>query len=187
MRAIVTLPNILVLYAHPAAHLSRVNSRMVDAARGMPNVTVHDLYETYPDFDIDVPREQALIAAADLVVFQHPVQWFGMPALMKEWVDVVLEHGWAFGEGGTALHGKDHLLAITSGGPQDSYRPDGSPDDSFSAFLPPFQQTAELCGMRWNAPLVFHGARHADLDAVSLHVEVYRQHLADYPAWARPK
>jgi glutathione-regulated potassium-efflux system ancillary protein KefF len=181
-----SLPNILVLYAHPAAHLSRVNSRMVHAARGVPNVTVHDLYGTYPDFDVDVPREQALMAGADLVVFQHPVQWFGMPSLMKEWIDTVLEHGWAFGQGGTALRGKDYLLVVTSGGPEVSSRPDGSPDDASAAFLPPFQQTAELCGMRWNAPLVFHGARHADNDAVDAHVEKYRQHLAAYPAWARP-
>jgi glutathione-regulated potassium-efflux system ancillary protein KefF len=181
-----SLPNILVLYAHPAAHLSRVNRRMVHAARGMPNVTVHDLYETYPDFDIDVPREQALIAGADLVVFQHPVHWFSMPSLMKEWIDTVLENGWAFGPGGTALQGKDYLLALTLGGPRESHRPDRSRDDSFSAFLPPFQQTAELCGMRWNAPLVFHGAPHADTDAIDAHVEIYRQHLAAYPAWTLP-
>jgi putative NADPH-quinone reductase len=185
-----SLPNILILYAHPAAHLSRVNRQMVDVARGMPNVMVHDLYEAYPDFDIDVPREQALVSGADLVVFQHPVQWFGMPALMKEWVDVVLEHGWAFGHGGTALRGKDYLLAITSGGPQDAYRPDGPDDpngDSFSAFLPPFQQTAHLCGMNWNTPLIFHGARKAGPDAVGAHVEAYRQHLESYPAWSPQK
>ncbi len=84
-------------------HASRVNRAMVHAARSLPNVTVHDLYETYPDFHIDVPREQALMQAADLIVFQHPIQWYGMPSLLKEWVDAVLEVGWAYGQGSAAI------------------------------------------------------------------------------------
>lgn len=178
-------PKILVLYAHPAAHLSRINRRMVEAARAVSNVTVHDLYETYPDFDIDISREQTILADADLVVFQHPIQWYSMPALMKEWVDLVLEHGWAYGQGGTALRGKDYLLAVTAGGPTESYREDGQHRHPFSAFLPPFRQTAELCGMRWNTPLVFHDARQADREAVEAHVHAYRRHLETYPSWAR--
>lgn len=179
-----SLPNILVLYAHPAANLSRVNRRMVEATRTMPNVKVHDLYENYPDFDIDLTREQSMLADADLVVFQHPIQWYGMPALMKEWVDLVLEHGWAYGQGGTALHGKDYLLAVTSGGPQDSNPADGQHGHPYSVFLPPFQHMARLCGMRWNTPIIFHDARQADVDAVEAHVQAFRQHLEAFPAWA---
>lgn len=178
-----SLPNILVLYAHPAANLSRVNRRMVEATHAMPNVTVHDLYEAYPDFDIDLTREQSMLADADLVVFQHPIQWYGMPALMKEWVDLVLEHGWAYGHGGTALHGKDYLLAVTSGGPQVSNPADGQHGHPYSVFLPPFRHMAELCGMRWNTPMIFHDARQADVDAVEAHAQAYRQHLEAYPAW----
>src|SRR3954471_14966828 len=90
---------ILVLYAHATPHRSRVNRRLADAARSLPNARVHDLYEQYPDFHIDVAYEQALLADADLIVFQHPIQWYGMPALLKEWVDTVFERGWAYGAG----------------------------------------------------------------------------------------
>jgi len=64
--------SILVLFAHPAIQKSRVNRRLAAAARGVEGVTVHDLYETYPDFDIDVPREQSLLVLHDIVVLQHP-------------------------------------------------------------------------------------------------------------------
>ncbi|HYD81665.1 MAG TPA: glutathione-regulated potassium-efflux system oxidoreductase KefF [Paucimonas sp.] len=172
---------ILILYAHPAPHRSNVNRRMIAAARELPQVTVRDLYETYPDFHIDVEQEQELLAAADLIVFQHPIQWYGMPSLLKEWVDIVLEHGWAYGNGGTALRGKGFWLAATTGGTQASYTPGGYHDHSFEAFLPPFRQTAALCGMEWLPPHILHGARQADEATISAHVARYRELLAAWP------
>ncbi len=83
-------PRILILYAHSTSHLSRANRRLSEAAASLPNVLVHDLYEMYPDFHIDVAHEQAVLADADLLVFQHPIQWYSMPSLLKEWVYVVL-------------------------------------------------------------------------------------------------
>lgn len=176
-------PRILVLYAHPASHRSRINRRLAETAYALPNVHVHDLYETYPDFHIDVAREQALLTGADLVVFQHPIQWYSMPSLLKEWVDAVLEHGWAYGPGGTALQGKDYWLVATTGGPSESYQDTGYNHRPFAAFLPPFQQTAELCGMRWLPPHVMHGAHQANDAAITAHVAAYRERLAAYPHW----
>lgn len=176
-------PAILVLYAHPRSHDSRVNRLLMEAARALPNVTVQDLYETYPDFYIDVQREQALMEAADLVVFQHPVQWYGMPSLLKEWVDVVLEAGWAYGKNGTALQGKGFWLAVTTGSPADAYQAGGLHERPFEAFLPAFKQTAQLCGMRWQAPLVQHGAHQLSDAALALHVERYADLLSRWPQW----
>jgi putative NADPH-quinone reductase len=176
-------PSILILYAHPASHRSRINRGMAEAARNLANVRVHDLYETYPDFHIDVPHEQALLAMADLVVFQHPIHWYSMPSLLKEWTDVVLEHGWAYGQDGIALHGKDYWLAVTTGGPDESYRQEGYNSHSFSAFLPPFEQTARLCGMRWRTPHVLHGAHQADRETIAAHIALYQEKLRSYPHW----
>jgi glutathione-regulated potassium-efflux system ancillary protein KefF len=175
-------PRILILYAHSAHQHSSVNRRLVETVRTLPHVHVHDLYETYPDFHIDVPYEQALLAESDLIVFQHPIQWYGMPSLLKEWVDAVLEDGWAYGSG-SALHGKDFWLVVTAGGTQQAYTDNGYHRHPFSAFLPPFQQTALLCGMRWLPPLVLHGARQADATVVDEHVLHYRQRLVSYPDW----
>lgn len=173
-------PRILVLYAHAMPHASRVNRAMIDAVRMLPNVTVRDLYEAYPDFHIDVAAEQAMLNAADLIVFQHPLQWYSMPALMKEWLDVVLEAGYAYGEGGNALRGKGYLLCVSTGSPAAAYREDGPHGHPFDAFLPQFRQTARLCGMIWQPPLILHGAHLVAGEEVAAHVAQYVARLGAY-------
>ncbi len=101
------MAKLLILFAHPALEKSRVHSRMVDKIQRIPNVTFHDLYEEYPDFDIDVRREQKLLLSNDIIILQHPFYWYSSPAILKEWQDLVLEHKWAYGAGGTALTGKE--------------------------------------------------------------------------------
>lgn len=150
--------SILLLFAHPAYHRSRANRALLDAVRGLEGVTFHDLYEVYPDLMVDVPREQGLLESHDALVMQHPFYWYSAPALVKEWLDLVLTHGWAYGEGGTALAGKTWLSAITSGGSEDSYAPRGGNRFSVHDFMRPFEATAQLCGMRWQTPFVLHAS-----------------------------
>jgi len=175
-------PGVLVIAAHPAMEQSRVNRRMLRAAQDS-GVIVRDLYRLYPDYLIDVAAEQALLAQATLVVWQHPVHWYHMPPLMKLWVDEVLAFGWAYGPGGTALRGKDLWLAASTGGPQESYRPDSYNRYFFDAFLPAYEQTAALCGMRFLAPMLLHGAHRASREEIAEHAAVYGQRLASYPDW----
>lgn len=149
---------VLVLFAHPVMERSRVNKRLVAAVRDLPDVTVHDLYEAYPTFAIDVAREQELLREHDAIVFQHPFYWYSTPAILKEWQDLVLQHGWAYGAGGTALRGKVTLNAITTGGPAAAYRRDGYNRYTVRELLAPWEQTAHLCQMRFLAPFVVHAA-----------------------------
>jgi glutathione-regulated potassium-efflux system ancillary protein KefF len=106
-----------------------------------------------------------------------------MPALMKLWLDEVLLYGWAYGQGGNALAGKDLWLVATTGGPEGSYHPQGYNRYFFDAFLPPYEQTATLCGMRFLPPLLMHGAHRAAPEEVQAHADVFRQRLASYPDW----
>jgi glutathione-regulated potassium-efflux system ancillary protein KefF len=179
---------ILVLVAHPELEQSRANRRLADAAlalqqRASGRVAVRDLYALYPDYLIDVDAEQAALAAARLVVWQHPIRWYGMPPLLKLWCDDVLAFGWAYGPGGTMLRGKDVWLVASTGGADDSYRPDGYNRYFFDAFLPPYEQTAALCGMRFLPPLVLHGAHRASDAELAEHAQTYAKKLADYPQW----
>jgi len=167
-----------VLYAHSRPHLSRVNRKLAEAAGALDRVTVHDLYQTYPDFYIDVAAEQARLAAADILVLLHPIQWYSMPALLKEWMDVVLLPGWAYGEHGTALAGKTFWLVATTGSPSEAYGPDGAHAQPFDAFLPPLRQTAALCGMRWEAPLILHGAHQAAASTIDAHRDAFLARLS---------
>jgi glutathione-regulated potassium-efflux system ancillary protein KefF len=176
---------ILVIAAHPHLGQSQVNRRLMQALRqaGHPEVTLRDIYALYPDYLIDVAAEQAALAAAELVVWLHPVQWYSMPALMKLWVDEVLAFGWAYGPGGGRLAGKDLWLVASTGGLEESYRPDAYNRYFFDAFLPPYDQTAALCGMRFLPPLVLHGARRLSPQQVDDHANTVVQRLASYPDW----
>jgi glutathione-regulated potassium-efflux system ancillary protein KefF len=159
----------------------------MEAARGLPRVQVQDLYSSYPDYAIDIPLEQAALERARLVVLLHPIQWYSMPPLQKLWLDDVLTYGWAYGGGeegqGRALEGKDLWLVATTGGPEESYHPQGYNRYFFDAFLPPYEQTAALCGMRFLPPLLLHGAHRIGTDEVQSHAEVFADRLASYPNW----
>ncbi len=184
----ITPNTVLVITAHPQMEQSRINRRMMRSAAGLASapsgpVVVRDLYSLYPDYLIDVPAEQALLAQASLVVWQHPIHWYSMPPLMKLWVDDVLSFGWAYGPGGTALRGKDLWLVATTGGPEDSYHPESYNRYFFDAFLPPYEQTAALCGMRFLPPLLLHGAHRADEAQIAAHTSLFTDRLATYPRW----
>ncbi len=170
---------VLVLFAHPALQKSRVNRRLAAAAAAVPGVTLHDLYEAYPDFHVDVPREQALLLAHDAVVFQHPFYWYSCPALLKEWQDLVLAPGFAYGPGGDRLRGKRFLSAITTGGGAAAYTHGGHNRFTIGELLAPFEQTAHLCGMVWQEPFVVHGAtRLEDETELARHAAAYAARLA---------
>lgn len=176
-------PGAYVLAAHPDWRESHVTRALLEQARGVDGVQVQDLYSLYPDYDIDIATEQANAEAAQLLVLLHPIQWYSMPALMKLWLDEVLRYGWAYGRAGTALHGKDLWLVASTGGPEASYHPQGYNRYFFDAFLPPYEQTATLCGMRFLPPLLFHGAHRASPEDVQAHAAVFRDRLARYPDW----
>ena len=179
-------PAIVVVVAHPKLEQSRVGHALKRAARQLPNVKVRDLYALYPDYFIDVPAEQAALEPAQLIVWLHPIHWYGMPALMKLWVDEVFTYGWAYGSktgGGTALNGKDLWLVTSTGGPADSYHPSSYNRYFFDAFMPPYDQTAALTGMRFLPPLVQHGAHRVSDDAVKEQARLFAERLASYPNW----
>jgi putative NADPH-quinone reductase len=173
-------PAILVLFAHLAIHRSRINRALVQAIRGLEGVLVHDLLEAYPDFYVDVERERALLRAADLVVFQHPIYWYSTPAILKHWQDVVLTRGFAYGEGGTALHGKDFLQVVSTGALAEAYRPDGVHARPLAEYLAPVQQMACFCGLRPLPPLVAYGGHGLPDETIAAHAQRYRDLLQSY-------
>lgn len=174
-------PKILVLFAHPYPHASRVNAAMRQAIGDLPHVRVHDLYDLYPDFDIDVEHEQAALLEHDVLVLQHPLYWYSGPALLKEWIDSVLRYGWAYGPGGDKLQGKDCVQAISTGSPTQAYEAAGYNGHTVMEFLRPFERTAALCGMNYRAPFLFQGVNRRAADEVLAHAAAYCAWLRTYP------
>lgn len=169
---------ILVLFAHPALQKSKVNRELIRVPKALPFVTFHDLYEEYPDFQIDVPQEQELLTQHDIIVFQHPFYWYSCPALLKEWIDLVLTYGFAFGSHGVALKDKYWLQVVTTGGSEHTYRSDGMNRFTMAELLAPFNQTAHLCHMQYLAPFVFHGThRHYTTEDIAPFVAAFESLL----------
>ena len=184
--------SILIVYAHPYPDRSRAGRALLTGVRDMEGVSVRSLYDLYPDFSIDVEVERQSLSAADVLVWQCPFYWYGMPSLMHLWIEKVLGNGWAYGQGGTAVRGKTALWVTTTGAPAEGYRRGAMHGHPFEAFVPAISQTAEFCGMKWGAPpLVVHGAHRISNDELDAAVDRYRRLLerlsvTDSPREAAP-
>jgi glutathione-regulated potassium-efflux system ancillary protein KefG len=164
------MAKVLVLFAHPRLERSRSNKALLRALPAHPNITFRDLYELYPDFNVDIGKEQALLLAHEVIVWHHPLYWYSAPPLLKQWIDLVLAFGWAYGPGGTALRGKTVFQAITSGGASEAYTREGYHASTLKDFLRPMQRTVTLCGMHWLPPFAVHGTHRlseAELGAMA--------------------
>lgn len=169
---------LLLVLAHPALERSRANRTLAKAAKSLSGVTFKDLYETYPDFVVDIETEQAALAAHDVVALQFPLFWYSTPSLLKEWLDIVWLHGFAYGDGAEALKGKKLFVACTTGGTAKAYHAHGYNRFSMDEFLRPLEQTAHLCGMEWETPFVVHGASVKDDAALKAEAERYKARVA---------
>lgn len=149
---------VLVILAHPNLKESRINKAWAKAlARDPDRITLNDLYGSYPDGDIDVAREQALLRSHDRIVFQFPMHWFSAPSLLKQWIDSVLAFGFAWGPGADALSGKEFLVATCTGSRYGFYVAGGRNQFTTSEFLRPFQGIANYVGGRYLSPHILHG------------------------------
>lgn len=178
---------ILVIHAHPYPRSSRAGAALLAAVRELPALEVRSLYELYPDFDIDANAERSALERADLVVWMHPIYWYTVPAMLKQWFETVLAKGWAYGDGGTALNGKDCLWAVTTGADEAAYASQGKHAHGFEAFTPVVRQTARFCGMRWLEPFVVHGAHIVTEPQLHAAAQRLRERLARWAAERKPR
>jgi len=148
---------IAILVFHPLLHKSRVNRALLNAVEGLGGVSCRYMYDLYPDFQIDIKEEQEVLLQNDIIVWQHPLYWYSSPSLLKEWLDLVLEHGFAYGSSGRALAGKRVMSAISSGGRRETYGSPAGVRFSIRQLLAPFEQTVKLCRMEYLPPFVVNG------------------------------
>ena len=173
------MANLLIYYAHPGQQFSRTNIAMAKLAGEIDGITFVDLYAEYPRHDIDVQREQQRLLDHDVILFQFPLFWYSTPSLIKEWQDLVLQHGFAYGHEGDKLAGKTMMLAVTAGGPEEAYTMKGYQHYPLRTFLTPLEQTARLCKMRFATPYALYGALSADADGeIKEHTVGYGQLLS---------
>ncbi len=176
------MPRILILFAHPRLEKSRANRALLQRVPEHKNITFRDLYEAYPDLNVDVRHEQALVAAHDILVLHHPFYWYSVPPLLKQWIDLVYSFGWAYGPNGTALKGKTCFHAITTGGNEQAYSAGGFHGHTLHDFMLPLERTATLCGMNWLPPFAVQGSNRmgdAELELAAFQYARLLSGLAD--------
>lgn len=139
------MQKVLVIVTHPNIKYSSANKKLVAELNKHPDrFTVHELYTNYPDFQIDVAKEQALLEQYQTIVLQFPIYWFSCPPLLKKWLDDVFTYGWAYG-GTQKLRGKTIGLAVTAGASEESYQQDKY---SLATLLTPFKATINYVGAK---------------------------------------
>ena len=172
------MAKLIVYYAHPGHKHSHVNRAMAAASSKIEGITRVDLYRDYPRYDIDVNIEQQRLLEHDVILFQFPLFWYSTPSIIKEWQDLVLEHGFAYGSDGDRLAGKQMMLAVTAAGPEEAYAHEGFQNFPIRTFLTPLEQMARLCRMHFSAPYVLYSALKASsAGQLELHVDGYRNLL----------
>ncbi|AQS39152.1 Kef-type potassium/proton antiporter accessory protein, CPA2 family [Shewanella psychrophila] len=177
------IKKILVLFAHPSQERSEVNKLLFKASQEHSDVTTIDLYREYPTFHINIDREQQRLLDHDVIIFLFPLHWYSTPAILKQWQDLVLEYGFAYGAGGTALKGKTFFCATTAGGNEKAYQDDGYNHFTIRELLCPIEQTANLTGMHYLAPFVLFSSRNANEEGrIPGHIDTFNTLLTSLAA-----
>jgi putative NADPH-quinone reductase len=170
----------LVILAHPNIEASRVNKRWREELLQHPDeITVHELYKEYPDWNIDVVKEQKLVEAYSHVIFQFPLYWYSYPPLLKKWLDDVFTYGWAYGSNGNKLHGKKLGIAMSIGDKRENYLPAGSVSFTVDEVIAPFKASAIHVGATALPHFAVFGASFQASD------EEIDQSAADYVEYIR--
>ncbi len=147
---------LLALVSHPNLSESRVNKAWAEALAKFPNVTVRDLTAEYPNMDIDVLLEQELLLEHDRIAFLFPLYWYSSPAILKQWEDLVLQPGFAYGIGGDKLEGKEFVVCTSIGSNREGYRAGNYNNYTIDELLRPFQQSVNYIGGRYMPPYAFY-------------------------------
>lgn len=163
----------LVLAFHPNITESRGNRHLLQEIKKYSDVTIHDVYASYPDGKIDIKIEQQLVESHDRIIFQFPFYWYSAPALLKKWLEEVIVHGWAFGTGGDKMQDKEFLPAVTTGVDQEGYTADGMVKFNVSELLRPLEATTHFVGAYYLTPFAVHGVGHQSDTQLAKKAEEY--------------
>lgn len=172
---------ILIVFSHPYPHRSHANKTILDGVSKTEHVIINDLYQKYPDFHINISQEQSLLRQAKLIIFQFPIYWYNVPALLKQWQEVVLTRQFFLADEahGRALQGKSTMAVVTTGHKHRSYQQGGDDNYSLDDFLRPLEQLSVHCGMHYHSPLALHHAHKATETELTQFTRLYSQRIED--------
>ncbi len=128
---------------------------------------IEEMYATEVDgFVPEIAAEQEKLAWCDMMIWQFPLTWFHLPAVLKGWFDRVLAMGKTYGNGrlyeNGVYRGKRAMLSLTTGGPEVAYRVGGFNGDIMGILRPIHRGMLEFTGFSVLAPHIVYGPAHLD-------------------------
>ncbi|WP_294201718.1 MULTISPECIES: NAD(P)H-dependent oxidoreductase [Chryseobacterium] len=148
----------LIILGHPNIEKSLANRTILEELQNSDlDIEIRNLSALYPDYNINAKAEQEALLRHPQIVFQYPLYWYNMPAILKQWFDVVFEYQFAYGSKGDKLKGKDFIPSFTVGAPESEYHTLGEHHFRIYEFCKNLEQTAYYAGMNYVEPVYFHG------------------------------
>lgn len=136
----------------------------------------------------DLRREQARVAAADLLLFVFPLWWGGMPAILKGWFDRVLAYGFAYADGkrydSGFFRGRRGLLGVATGGTAQRFTRDGSYGDIGQVLHGARHCMLEYLGLEVGEPFVAYAAPRVDAEERARMLAAWRERVSALAAQA---
>lgn len=145
------MKNVLIVSGHTDLANSSVANKAIleELQKILPGAEYDFLDELYPDYKIDIKKEQEKLVKADIIVLQFPVFWYQCPSLMRKWFEDVWEYEFSYGPTGNALAGKKLLCSLTTGSPADAYQAGGLQSHTIDEYIVGLRQLAYFCNMEW--------------------------------------
>ncbi|NYF78570.1 NAD(P)H-dependent oxidoreductase [Granulicella arctica] len=132
-------------------------------------------------FESFLQGEMDKLLWCDLLIFQFPLWWFGLPAILKGWVDRVFAMGVAYGYGRHydkgVFKGKRAMVVTTTGGPEVSYLPGGAYGEMDVILFPIQHGIFAFCGFDVLAPFVAWSPAHGSTEDRNQTLDRYRERL----------
>ncbi|KAF7658525.1 hypothetical protein LDENG_00011710 [Lucifuga dentata] len=129
----------------------------------------------------DINEEQRKLTEADLIIFQFPMYWFSVPAILKGWIDRVLTLGYAYTLEKRYSQGifkdKKAMLSFTTGSHESMFSADGINGDMNVTLWPVQNGILNYCGFQVLAPQIFWAPSHILSEARSTMLEAWRSRL----------
>lgn len=151
----------LVIFAHPYFEYSAVNVELIKVYEDSGQLEFKDLYEEYPAFHIAAFRERKRIRNFDRLIFHFPIIWFGLPPLLKLWIDEVFDMNW-FHEEDHPLVNKDAIIIVTTGGKAENYTKDGLYETTIPELLKQLTLSLKMFNIEVKDMVVVHNAAHLE-------------------------
>lgn len=136
-------------------------------------------------FEATIRAEMEKLEWCDVLIFNFPLWWFGLPAILKGWVDRVFAMGFVYGAGkgvyeNGSMSNKTAFITMTTGGPEQAYGDTGKNGDLETILFPIQHGMFYFAGMTVLPPFVSFSPARAEEKVRTKELERYSAFLSSF-------